>query len=238
MIRPVRNYIFATSLFQKATVRSGALLAGTLLAGTLLAGTLFAGTALLGATPAAAADTGSAAGSQGQRLTVSRHLDLDPAGEIVTVTGTGYDQAKGIYLAFCVLPASGTLPTPCGGGADLSGETGSSVWISSNPPSYGKSLAVPYSTGGSFNVQLHVAAALNDTTDCRALTCAVVTRADHTRTEDRSQDVAVPVTFAGKAHSANRLPVIAAGGAALLIAASAAALLIRRRIRKHVPGDG
>ncbi|MCY7416899.1 MAG: ABC transporter substrate-binding protein [Chloroflexi bacterium] len=139
----------------------------------------------------------SATGAGGQTLTVSAVSDLDPAGVKVSVTGSGYDMGKGIYVSFCVIPPPGTLPTPCGGGIDLTGSGGGTVWISSNPPIYATGLTTPYGLNGSFSVQLTVEAALDDTIDCRLVACAVVTRNDHTRSDDRSQDVIVPVTFRG-----------------------------------------
>ncbi len=139
----------------------------------------------------------SATGAGGQTLTVSAVTDLDPAGASVSVTGSGYDIGKGIYVSFCVIPLLGTLPTPCGGGIDLTGSGGGTVWISSNPPIYATGLTTPYGPGGSFSAQLTVEAALDDTTDCRVVACAVVTRNDHNRSDDRSQDVIVPVTFSG-----------------------------------------
>lgn len=128
-------------------------------------------------------------------LTVSSTQGLDPDGETVTVTGAGYDEARGIYVAFCVVPPPGQTPTPCGGGADLSGEGGASRWISSNPPDYGVGLAEPYGPGGTFTVQITVNAQLSEQIDCRQVQCAVVTRSDHTRLSDRSLDVIVPVFF-------------------------------------------
>jgi LPXTG-motif cell wall-anchored protein len=143
----------------------------------------------------------SATGPEGQKLTVSQTSGLDPAGETVTVSGTGYNTEKGIYVAFCVDNGAGKTPTPCVGGVDMSGESGASVWISSNPPSYGEGLAEPYrGTGhkGTFGVQLKVRAK-DANTDCTksGVTCAVITRNDHTRGGDQSQTVRIPVTFAG-----------------------------------------
>jgi len=151
---------------------------------------------LLAAPPAAADTTGR--GTQGQRLTVSKTAGLNPAGETVTISGSGYDTNKGIYVAFCVDTGAGNVPSPCGGGADTSGTSGASHWISSNPPSYGEGLAEPYGAGGSFRVTLRITPVIG-TVDCRTVKCAVVTRADHTRTSDRTQDVRVRVTFAGAA---------------------------------------
>ncbi|BBH65250.1 hypothetical protein ACTI_19350 [Actinoplanes sp. OR16] len=130
-----------------------------------------------------------------KRLTASQTKGLDRAGETVTVTGRGYDVEKGIYVAFCLDNGAGVLPSPCGGGADMTGGSGASVWISSNPPSYAEGLTTPYGKGGSFKVTLKVSQMIGDI-DCAVRGCAIVTRNDHTRTDDRSQDVRIPVRFA------------------------------------------
>ncbi|GAB7036418.1 MULTISPECIES: hypothetical protein [Catenuloplanes] len=142
----------------------------------------------------ARADT-TANGTGGQRLTVSKSEQLSRAGETVTVSGRGYDDTKGIYVAFCVDNGAGALPTPCGGGADTSGSSGASIWISSNPPSYAEGLTTPYGSGGSFSASIRVTPTIG-AVDCTVRACSVVTRNDHTRTQDRSQDVRIPVTFA------------------------------------------
>jgi hypothetical protein len=129
-------------------------------------------------------------------LQVSRTEGLDPSGDTVTVVGSGFDESRGIYVAFCVVPPPGQPPTPCGGGVDLEGSSGGSRWISSAPPDYGVGLAQPWGPGGSFEVEVDVSAMLRDDIDCRQVQCAIVTRADHTRLADRSLDVVVPVLFA------------------------------------------
>ncbi|MFA7265289.1 MAG: hypothetical protein WC054_03155 [Candidatus Nanopelagicales bacterium] len=116
-------------------------------------------------------------------------------GETVRVSGSGFDTTKGIYVAFCVKPPAGQAPSPCGGGADTNGDSGSSEWISSNPPPYGKSLAKPYGAGGTFSVSVRVSSKIGSV-DCRVSTCVIATRADHTRSSDRSQDVFIPIRFA------------------------------------------
>ncbi len=116
------------------------------------------------------------------------------------------------------MPPPGQLPTPCGGGIDLTGTGGGTVWVSSHPPIYATGLTKPYGPGGSFDVKLKVEAALDATTDCRVVECAVVTRNDHTRTADRSQDVFVPVTFTGTPPSP--APSAAAGASATAGASS------------------
>lgn len=168
----------------------------------------------------AAADT-TATGSGGQRLTVSTSSGISRSGQTVTVTGTGYDTAKGIYVGFCVDNGDGQLPTPCGGGVDTSGTGGSSHWISSNPPSYGEGLAVPYGAGGSFQVTIPLTTKIGDV-DCTVRTCAVVTRADHTRSSDRGQDVRIPVSFAAAAAPARTSAAPAGGDPARTSAAPAA----------------
>ena len=108
-------------------------------------------------------------GSQGESLTVSQSKAIK-SGSTIIVTGQHYDETVGIYVAFCKVVPKGELPTPCGGGADKSGAAGASQWISSNPPPYGA-------------------------IDCKKVKCAIYTRADHTRGDDRSFDLFIPVTF-------------------------------------------
>jgi hypothetical protein len=158
-------------------------------------------------TAGAALAEGGSTTRDGKTLSVSKAVDLRPEGEQVVVRGSGYDESKGIYVAFCVDNGPGQVPTPCGGGADTEGSSGNSVWISSFPPAYGSGLARPYGDGGSFEVQISVRAQLNEEVDCRQVRCAVVTRNDHTRSEDRSQDLLVPIRFAAPAQpSASRPP--------------------------------
>ncbi|MCX5561730.1 hypothetical protein [Streptomyces sp. NBC_00038] len=160
--------------------------------------------ALPAASPAMAAGT-SATGPEGQKLSVSKATGLAEAGETVTVSGSGYNTEKGIYVAFCVDNGAGKTPTPCVGGVDMTGDSGASVWVSSNPPSYGEGLAKPYTGSahkGSFSVQIKVRAK-DANTDCTksGVTCSVITRNDHTRGGDQSQTVRIPVTFGGAASS-------------------------------------
>ncbi|MBD9697890.1 hypothetical protein IGS67_00030 [Flavimobilis sp. GY10621] len=156
--------------------------------------------ALLGLLPSAAlAVPGTGEGTDGQTLTVSRATDLDPTGTTVTVTGAGFEETVGIYVGVCVDNGPGERPTPCLGGVDMGGEGGSSAWVSSNPPSYGKDLATPFGDGGSFGLELTVQGtdANVDCSDAAAAPrgCVLATFADHTRLTDRSADVRVPLTF-------------------------------------------
>jgi hypothetical protein len=144
------------------------------------------------------------------RLSVSKTAGLAPSGETVTVSGSCFDVAKGVYVAFCVVPPPGTVPSPCGGGVDMSGANGLSHWISSNPPPQGIGLTTPYGAGGTFTVTMRPSSQLNATVDCRRVSCAIVTRNDHTRSSDRSQDVIVPVSFAADPAPAPTAPALPA----------------------------
>ena len=144
---------------------------------------------LLGPGPAAGVTT-----SSGLTLRATPTRGLDPAGATITVTGRGYDRTIGIYVALCVTLRRGQPSGPCGGGVNTSGSNPASAWISSNPPPYGRTLAVPFERGGRFATRLRVSARIG-ALDCRVVSCSIVTRADHTRSGDRRFDVAVPVTF-------------------------------------------
>ena len=137
-------------------------------------------------------------GSHGETLTASKVNGIK-SGDIITVIGQHYDETIGIYVAFCKVVPKGQLPTPCGGGADKTGGTGASEWISSNPPTYGVGLAKPYLPGGRFSVKIKVSPIITvpngKSIDCRKTSCAIYTRADHTRGDDRSYDLALPLTF-------------------------------------------
>ncbi|MBB5787613.1 hypothetical protein [Jiangella mangrovi] len=159
---------------------------------------------------AGTAAAASGTGPEGQTVTVSKVDGLTPGGETVTVHGEGFDLTKGIYVVVCVNTGAGQQPTPCLGGADMEGGGGASAWISSNPPSYGEGLAQPFEEEGgrgSFSVQLNVVAS-DEFTDCLDPSqapngCVIGTRADHTRTADRSADVLLPITFAGAGGAEN-----------------------------------
>jgi hypothetical protein len=136
----------------------------------------------------------SVKGPGGQTVTVSQTRGLNPAGQIVTVSGRAFNPSIGVYVALCKTPVRGQRPGPCGGGVDMAGTTQASAWVSSNPPPYGRALAKPYRKGGRFVVRINVSSQIGDL-DCRIESCSIVTRADHLRINDRSADVVVPVKF-------------------------------------------
>jgi len=126
------------------------------------------------------------------RLLVSATSRLNPDGENVTVRGSGFDVSKGIYVAVCNQPQ--VLGRRCVGGINIDGSSPQSIWISSNPPGYAAGLPLPFGDGGVFSVTL-LAKAVSPNIDCTRESCGIVAFADHTRSDDRSQDVFIPVTF-------------------------------------------
>ncbi|MEP7762314.1 hypothetical protein [Sanguibacter sp. 25GB23B1] len=131
-------------------------------------------------------------------IAVTPTSGLPEEGAVVTVTGTGFDTTAGIYVAVCVDNGPGVKPSPCIGGVDTTG-AGGATWISDTPPSYAEGLTQPYGPGGSFALDLPVPMVDPVTgTDCRVVTCAVTTRYDHLRGEDRGADNLVPLTFGGE----------------------------------------
>ncbi|NEE25184.1 hypothetical protein G3M53_06850, partial [Streptomyces sp. SID7982] len=58
-------------------------------------------------------------------------------------------------------------------------------------------LAQTFGPGGTFDVEIEIAQK-GDGLDCAEVACSVVTRADHRAAGDRTQDVRIPVAFAGQ----------------------------------------
>ena len=112
----------------------------------------------------------------------------------VLVTGKGFDETVGIYLAYCLMPKTGAAPTPCGGGVNKAGIGDASYWISSNPPPYGEGLAIAYTPGGRFSEKVQVSRMIGKF-DCKKVKCAISVRSDHLHEGDRSHDIFIPVTF-------------------------------------------
>ena len=129
-------------------------------------------------------------GPQGQTISVKSTTVKD--GSIVTVTGNHFDETVGIYLAFCVIPAQGKAPTPCGGGVNKAGLGEASFWISSNPPPYAIGLTEEFLPGGRFTHTVKVSKKIGKF-DCTKVRCAITVRADHLRSSDRSSDLFIPI---------------------------------------------
>jgi hypothetical protein len=52
----------------------------------------------------------------------ARDITVDKNGQAqIVITGKGFDETVGIYLAYCLMPKAGAAPTPCGGGVNKSG---------------------------------------------------------------------------------------------------------------------
>ena len=129
-------------------------------------------------------------GPPGQTISVKSTTVKD--GSIVTVTGNHFDETVGIYLAFCVIPAQGKAPTPCGGGVNKAGLGEASFWISSNPPPYAIGLTEEFLPGGRFTHKVKVSKKIGKF-DCTKVRCAITVRADHLRSSDRSSDLFIPI---------------------------------------------
>lgn len=147
---------------------------------------------LAGFTPGAFAETKTVRGQYGEVVKVSS--TRAKSGKEVRVTGSRFDETVGIYLAFCVVPKKGELPTPCGGGINSKGIGEASQWISSNPPPYGKGLATPFKAGGRFDAKVVIKRKIG-AFDCRKVSCAITIRADHTAPLDRTHDIFIPITI-------------------------------------------
>lgn len=125
----------------------------------------------------------------------AQEIAVDKSGRAqIVITGQGFDETVGIYVAYCVMPKSGQAPTPCDGGVNKSGIGGASYWISSNAPPYASNLAQPFRAGGRFSKKVEVSVRIGKI-DCRKSKCALTVRSDHLREGDRSRDLFIPVTF-------------------------------------------
>lgn len=114
-------------------------------------------------------------------LTLSKTTGLNPAGETVTVSGTGYNTAQPIYVAICTdVPLEelsfSFIAQGCTAGAKQ---------VTSSPTS---PTQVAYNADGSFETTLTISPKAGST--------AVYTLANHTAMNDRTQDAKASVTFA------------------------------------------
>lgn len=213
--------------------------------------------------PSGTVDADGTSVSDGTRtLRATDVAGLDPTRAEVAVSGQGYDTAKGIYVALCAVPAvdpalpAGAAPTP---GPCTSASEGAAAWISSNPPDYGKDLAVAYGPDGAFSTDLALSAVIDADHDCREVDCAIVSRNDDTNAGDRTQDLYLPVTFAARSsqpvegdeeeggtvtaaaddeEGGSALPLIAGGGAVVVVLGVVGGVLLRRRRGAAGSGPG
>ena len=134
----------------------------------------------------------TAKGTKGQTLTVAKTKNLVD-GSSVTAVGKGYNVNTGIYLTYCVVPPKGKRPELCGP-FDVTGAHNDSFWISNNPPFYAALLTKHFDAKGGFKFSIKVTKFIGNQ-DCTKVQCAVLTRADHTDSGNRSADVIVPITI-------------------------------------------
>jgi len=150
-----------------------------------IATTAIAGTALV----ALASPAGAAAA-----VSPSKAVGVDPAGETITVTGSGFDSSRGIYLMFC--EQVGTSGTPGGrpGGDSCSG---AQAWITAPGAGVPPTGTTPWTGEGTFELDVAVSATFG-AVDCRAegTTCGFVTRNDHREPGAYDQDTFTPIAFA------------------------------------------
>lgn len=142
--------------------------------------------------PTAAHATVTSTGSNGASISIAQSKfskDIK-----IKVSGRNFDETVGIYLAYCVVPKKGAMPSPCGGGVNKSGTGEASYWISSNPPPYGVGLAIPFAPGGRFTEVVAVTKKIGKY-DCRKVKCAITVRSDHLHEGDRSHDIYIPISI-------------------------------------------
>ncbi|TXS48622.1 hypothetical protein EAO75_17070 [Streptomyces sp. uw30] len=159
-----------------------------------------AGALTLGLATSASAATSTRTVTDGAatyNLLLTAPATATAAGQVITVSGSGYNTSQGIYVSLCVVDGAqgANKPTPCLGGQDESGSTGASHWVNNT---FGGMFAnsSKFAAGGTFSVQIYVKATLDDGSVCgEDVECAVVTRADHFDSGDRKYDVHVPITF-------------------------------------------
>lgn len=148
-----------------------------------------------------------------------RHLEIvsvEPGGTVDTsalapgdrfvVSGSGYDPARGIYVAICAIPDDPSVkPGPCLGGSP----DGDAVEVPEGTIQFAPSNwinddwawklfgARSYDDrdSGTFTAYLEVPPTADANVDCREVACALYTRNDHTASADRVQDVYIPLGF-------------------------------------------
>lgn len=157
----------------------------------------------------------SAEGADGRTRTLSvetasgtpANLSSLREGDEFIVRGSGYDPGIGIYISICAVPEqAGAKPTPCLGGvpegamqgeAAGSDEAASSAWVTDDWAWRAfATRGYDQDPPGSFEVRLLVPPPTQEGLDCTRQKCAVTTRADHTASGDRVQDMQLPVAFA------------------------------------------
>lgn len=129
-------------------------------------------------------------------------LDALEPGQQLQIDGGGFDAGIGIYVAICAIPATADeKPGPCLGGIPEGAQSGdadlshlSSAWVT-NDWAWRNFATHAFTEDGDFSVELTVPEPEIDGLDCRVQRCAIATRADHTASSDRVQDLLLPVAY-------------------------------------------
>lgn len=159
----------------------------------------------------------TATGDDGRERSI-QIVSVEPGGTVDTsalapgdrfvVSGTGYDPARGIYVAICAIPDDpGTKPGPCLGGVPdqeaVEVDEGTiqfapSNWINDDWAwrLFG-ARSFDDRDAGTFTAYIEVPPTADENVDCREVACALYTRNDHTAANDRVQDVYIPLGFVG-----------------------------------------
>ena len=137
-----------------------------------------------------------------------RDLSALVPGDLIIVSGSGYDPGTGIYVAVCKVPeAPNERPGPCLGGVPSTEEDGdttrgaveyaASNWINDDWAwrLFG-ARSFDDRAAGTFSAYLEIPAKADENVDCTAVRCGLYTRNDHTALDDRVQDLYLPVSFA------------------------------------------
>lgn len=120
--------------------------------------------------------------------------NLKSAGDVIKVSGSGFDEDKGYYLTLCVKNQEGVRPAPCVG--QNGHASGNAKWFNSNPNQNFAKFTEPFEENGSFDVNLNVKAN-NERFSCKDTLqgCVIAVRLDHFYPEDTSADRFASVTF-------------------------------------------
>ena len=157
----------------------------------------------------------TATGDDGRERSI-QIVSVEPGGTVDTsalapgdrfvVSGTGFDPARGIYVAICAIPDEPSVkPGPCLGGVPeqeaVEVDEGTiqfapSNWINDDWAwrLFGARSFDDRDTG-TFTAYIEVPPTADEKVDCRAVACALYTRNDHTAANDRVQDVYIPLGF-------------------------------------------
>ena len=123
-------------------------------------------------------------------------------GQQLRVIGSGFNSGIGIYVSFCEIPEEpDQKPGPCLGEVPASEELAeaadheelASRWITNNWA--WKSFATDSFDGDGFDVPIVVPEPVGNGADCLTNLCGVSTRADHTFSKDRVQDLYIPLRW-------------------------------------------